>query len=78
MQDRDRPYSLFLFLFGFWTEVGVVKRKLALGIAAAGAIVAATAVPALAQVGVYAGPGGFGVELGAPGVYYGDPGYALS
>jgi hypothetical protein len=41
-----------------------------------GAIVAATAVPALAQVGVYAGPGGFGVELGAPGVYYAAPGYA--
>lgn len=51
-------------------------RKLALSIATVGAIVAATAVPALAQVGVYAGPGGFGVELGAPGVYYDDPGYA--
>ena len=51
-------------------------RKLALGIAAAGAFVTTTAVPALAQVGVYAGPGGFGVELGAPGVYYAAPGYA--
>ena len=51
-------------------------RKIALGVAAVSVIVAATAVPALAQVGVYAGPGGFGVELGAPGVYYGDPGYA--
>ena len=51
-------------------------RKLALSIAAAGAVVAATAVPASAQVGVYAGPGGFGVELGGPGIYFGDPGYA--
>jgi len=45
-------------------------RKLILGVAAAAALFAATAVPALAQVGVYAGPGGFGVELGAPGYYY--------
>jgi hypothetical protein len=51
-------------------------RKLSLGVAAAGALFAATAVPALAQVGVYAGPGGFGFELGAPGYYYGvDPYY---
>ena len=48
-------------------------RKLALGIAAAGAIVAATAVPASAQVGVYAGPGGFGVELGGPGITLATP-----
>jgi hypothetical protein len=43
------------------------------GAVAAGALLAATAVPPLAQVGVYAGPGGFGVELGAPGYYYGGP-----
>jgi hypothetical protein len=36
-------------------------KKLALGAVAAGALVAATAVPALAQVGVYAGPGGISV-----------------
>jgi hypothetical protein len=47
-------------------------KKLALGVLAAGALFAAAAVPAMAQVGVYAGPGGFGVELGAPG-YYGAP-----
>ena len=44
--------------------------KLALGLAAVGALVAATAVPALAQVDVYVGPGGFSV--GTPG-YYGGP-----
>jgi hypothetical protein len=49
----------------------VAMRKIVLGVAAAGALFAATAVPALAQVGVYAGPGGLGVELGAPGYYYG-------
>jgi hypothetical protein len=48
-------------------------KKLAFGLVAAGALVAATAVPALAQVGIYAGPGGFSVELGAPGYYYGGP-----
>ena len=32
--------------------------KLVLGLAAVGALVAATAVPALAQVDVYVGPGG--------------------
>jgi hypothetical protein len=46
-------------------------KKLALGAIAAGALVAATAVPALAQVDVYAGPGGVGVEIGAPGYDYG-------
>jgi len=42
-------------------------KKLALGAIAAGALVAATAVPALAQVDVYAGPRGVGVDIGAPG-----------
>ena len=46
-------------------------KKLALGAVAAGALVAATAVPALAQVGVYAGPGGISVGAGTPGYYYG-------
>jgi len=49
-------------------------KKLALGLVAAGALFTATALPALAQVGVYAGPGGVGVELGWPG-YYGAPYY---
>jgi len=51
-------------------------RKLALGLMAAGTLGVATIAPAAAQVGVYAGPGGFGVELGAPGYYYGPAPYA--
>jgi len=47
-------------------------KKLALGIVAGGALLTACALPALAQVGVYAGPGGIGFEFGAPG-YYGAP-----
>jgi hypothetical protein len=46
-----------------------LMRKLALGFAA-GAVLLTAAVPAMAQVAFYAGPGGIGV--GAP--YYG-PGY---
>ena len=49
-------------------------RKLALGILAAGALLTA-AVPAMAQVGFYAGPGGVGVGVGAPYYGYGYPGY---
>jgi hypothetical protein len=48
-------------------------RKLALGAVAAVTLLTA-AVPAMAQVGFYVGPGGFGVGVGAP--YYGPyPGY---
>lgn len=43
-------------------------RKLALGIVAAASLLTAAA-PAMAQVGFYAGPGGFGIGVGAP--YYG-------
>jgi hypothetical protein len=56
-------------------------RKLALGLVAAGAVFAATAAPAMAQVGVYAGPGGIGVGVGpvgvgvGPGPYNGGPYY---
>ena len=39
-------------------------RKLAIGLVAVGALVTATALPAAAQVGVYAGPGGIGVGVG--------------
>ena len=49
-------------------------KKLALGIFAAATLLTA-AVPAMAQVGFYAGPGGVGVGFGAPGYYdyYGGP-----
>jgi hypothetical protein len=53
----------------------IVMKKLALGLVAAGALITATAVPAMAQIGVYAGPGGFGVGIGVPGPYYGGPYY---
>jgi hypothetical protein len=41
-------------------------KKLAFGAIAAGALFAVTAVPALAQVDVYVGPGGIGVDVGTP------------
>ena len=44
-------------------------KKLAIGLTAAAALFTATAVPAMAQVDFYTGPGGFGVELGRPGPY---------
>jgi hypothetical protein len=47
-------------------------RKLALGVAAAVAMF--TAVPAMAQVGVYVAPG-VGVQLGAPSYYPPNNGY---
>jgi hypothetical protein len=47
-------------------------RKLAIALVAA--ITAGAAVPAAAQVGFYAGPGGIGVGVG-PGYYGYDPGY---
>ena len=43
-------------------------KKIALGVIAAASIL--TAVPAMAQVGFYAGPGGVGVGVGVPGPYY--------
>jgi hypothetical protein len=54
-------------------------RKFALATVAAGTLIAAAAAPAMAQLGVYAGPGGVGVGVGPVGVgvgpaYYG-PGY---
>ena len=50
-------------------------KKLALGVIAAGALVAATAVPALAEVDVYVGPRGVGVDVGTPRHYHGGRGY---
>jgi hypothetical protein len=47
-------------------------KKIALGLVAAATIF--TAVPAMAQVGFYAGPGGVGIGVGVPGPYY-DCGY---
>lgn len=43
-------------------------NKLAIGIVSAVALL--SAAPAMAQVGFYAGPGGVGVDVGAPGPYY--------
>jgi hypothetical protein len=47
-------------------------RKLALGLVAAATLLTAAA-PAMAQVGIYAGPRGVGVGIGVPGPYYGYP-----
>ena len=47
-------------------------KKLALGLVAAATLL--SAAPAMAQVGFYVGPGGFGVGVGAP-YYYGPYGY---
>jgi hypothetical protein len=47
-------------------------RKIALGIVAAATLLTAAAAPAMAQIGVYAGPGGVGVGIGPP-AYYGPP-----
>jgi hypothetical protein len=44
-------------------------KKLTLGLAIVAALL--TAAPAMAQVGVYAGRHGVGVELGTPRPYYG-------
>ncbi len=44
-------------------------KKLTLGLITVAVLL--TAAPAMAQVGVYAGRHGVGVELGAPGPYYG-------
>jgi hypothetical protein len=44
-------------------------RKLALGAISAATLLVAAAVPAMAQVGFYVGPGGFDVGVAAP--YYG-------
>jgi hypothetical protein len=52
-------------------------KKLLIGAATAATVF--VAVPAMAQVGFYAGPGGVGVGVGVPGPYYdyacGSPGY---
>jgi hypothetical protein len=45
-------------------------KKITIGILTAAALF--TAGPAMAQVGFYAGPGGVGVGVGAPGPYYRD------
>ena len=48
-------------------------KKIAIGVLTAAAVF--TAAPAMAQVGFYAGPGGVGIGLGAPGPYYGGCAY---
>ena len=50
----------------------IVMKKIAIGVAAAAALIV-TALPALA-VDVYVGPGGVGVNAGRPG-YHHDRGY---
>jgi hypothetical protein len=51
-------------------------KKIALGIVAAATLFTATAVPAMAQVGFYAGPDGIGIGVGPPPAYgYYDRGY---
>jgi hypothetical protein len=45
-----------------------IMRKIAIGLVAAAAVL--TAAPAMAQIGFYAGPGGVGIGVGAPGPYY--------
>ncbi len=47
-----------------------------LGIALVAAITVGMALPAAAQVGFYAGPGGGGVVIGGPGCYDCGPYYA--
>jgi hypothetical protein len=63
-------------------------KKIALGIVAAATLFTATAVPAMAQVGIYAGPGGIGIGVGPPVYdgyygsryydYYGGPGVVVT
>jgi hypothetical protein len=48
-------------------------RKLAIALVAA--ITVGATLPAAAQVGFYAGPGGIGLGVGAPGYYDYDPYY---
>jgi hypothetical protein len=48
-------------------------RKLAIALVAA--MTVGATLPAAAQVGFYAGPGGLGVGVGAPGYYDYDPYY---
>jgi hypothetical protein len=50
-----------------------MMKKISLGIVTAAVLL--TAAPAMAQVGIVAGRHGVGVELGAPGPYYGGCGY---
>jgi hypothetical protein len=55
-------------------EKEALMRKLALGVVAAATLLTA-AVPAMAQIGFYVGPGGVGVGVGQPygGYYYDAP-----
>jgi hypothetical protein len=68
--SRNNVTRLRVYLFEQRKEA--LMRKLALGIVAAAALLTAAA-PAMAQVGIYAGPGGVGVGIGAPAPYYGYP-----
>jgi hypothetical protein len=77
---RMRERRADLCVFAVVTQRRRIMKKLVLGVVATGALVAAAAAPAMAQVGVYAGPGGVGVGVGPFGVgvgpaYYGGPYY---
>jgi hypothetical protein len=61
-------------MHSFGREKEALMRKLALGVVVAATLFTA-AVPAMAQVGFYAGPGGVGVGVGGFGVGVGDPYY---
>jgi hypothetical protein len=51
-------------------------KKIALALVTAAAVF--TAVPAMAQVGFYAGPGGIGFQFGPPHHYYYDYDYGYT
>jgi hypothetical protein len=78
-RGKGTPPCSGTFSFGNVTEENakeVPMKKFALGLVAAIALFASTAVPAMSQVGVYAGPGGVGVQVGTPYYgYYGHPGW---
>jgi hypothetical protein len=74
-RNNRNDASLFLVIQECNQHRRQKMRKLALALVAA-ITVAATTLPAAAQVGFYAGPGGIGVGVG-PGYYgyYGGPYY---
>jgi hypothetical protein len=67
VQATERRFSSSVFLSRLLKRRSIM-RKLAIGLVAAAAVL--TAAPAMAQIGFYAGPGGVGVGVGAPGPYY--------
>src|SRR5260370_38883357 len=62
----ERRFSSSVFYAG--SKRRSIMKKIAPGLVTAAAVF--TAAPAMAQIGFYAGPGGVGVGVGAPGPYY--------